>query len=70
MNQASEFALGIAAHAVDELEPVLLISSGIGREEHGDPTRCQREESEEGGTPGGAGTGKEARHEAGETKVA
>ena len=70
MDEASEFALGIAAHAIDEFEPVLLIGGGIGSEEHGDPTRCQREEGEEGGTPGGAGTGKEARHEAGEAKVA
>lgn len=60
MDQASEFALGIAAHAVDEFEPVLLISSGIGSEEEG----------EEGGSPGGARAGKEAQHEAGETKVA
>ena len=70
MDQASEFALGIAAHAIDEFEPVLLISGGIGREEDGEPTRRQREKGEEGGSPGGARAGEEARHEAGETKVA
>ena len=69
MDQASEFALGIAPHAVDEFEPVLLISGGIGREEEGEPRR-QREKGEEEGSPGGARAGKEARHEAGETKVA
>ena len=69
MDEASEFALGIAAHAIDEFEPVLLIGGGIGSEEDCEPTRRQREEREEGGSPGGAGTGKEARHEADEAKV-
>ena len=62
MNEAGEFAFGIAPHAVDEFEPILLIGGGIGGEEKGEPTRSQTEEREDCGPPEGAGTGKEARH--------
>ena len=56
MDEASEFALRIAAHAVDEFEPVLLIGGGIGGENETYPTRRHAGESEEWAEWDGAGT--------------
>jgi hypothetical protein len=63
VDEAGEFAFGVAAHAIDEFEPVLLIGRGIGGEGGREPAQSEGETGKERAGVGSEGTGKRSRHE-------